>query len=60
MQGVTRSSWARHGATAPGSYDVPEPGFKFAMSDVSAAVGLHQLPRLDDWIARRRAICRAL
>jgi dTDP-4-amino-4,6-dideoxygalactose transaminase len=56
MQGVTRSSWARHGDAAPGAYDVIEPGYKFAMHDVAAAVGIHQLPRLDDWIARRREL----
>jgi dTDP-4-amino-4,6-dideoxygalactose transaminase len=56
MQGVTRSSWARHGDTAPGAYDVIEPGYKFAMHDVAAAVGIHQLPRLDEWIERRRRI----
>jgi len=56
MQGVTRSSWARHGDEAPGAYDVTEPGYKFAMPDVAAAVGIHQLPRLDAWIARRREI----
>jgi dTDP-4-amino-4,6-dideoxygalactose transaminase len=55
-QGVTRSSWARHGDAAPGAYDITEPGYKFAMHDVSAAVGIHQLPRLDGWIVRRREI----
>ena len=56
LHGLTRSSWARHGDTAPGDYDVPEPGFKFAMHDVAAAVGIHQLTRLDGWIERRREI----
>jgi dTDP-4-amino-4,6-dideoxygalactose transaminase len=37
---------------------VPEPGFKFAMTDVSAAVGLHQLRRLDGWIDRREHLAR--
>ncbi len=54
LHGLTRSSWARHGDVAPADYDVPEPGYKFAMHDISAAVGIHQLGRLDGWIARRR------
>src|SRR5690349_24869347 len=29
------------------------PGFKHNLTDVAAAMGLHQLPRLDGWIARR-------
>jgi dTDP-4-amino-4,6-dideoxygalactose transaminase len=56
LHGITRSSWARHGDPAPGVYDVPEPGFKFAMHDVAAAVGIHQLARLDGWIERRREL----
>jgi dTDP-4-amino-4,6-dideoxygalactose transaminase len=53
LHGLTRSSWHRHGDAAPALYDVPEPGYKFAMPDVSAAVGLHQLTRLDGAIRRR-------
>jgi dTDP-4-amino-4,6-dideoxygalactose transaminase len=55
-QGVSRASWERHEDDAPGIYDVIEPGFKFAMNDASAAVGVHQLRRLDDSIARRAEI----
>ena len=56
LHGLTRSSWARHGDSAPAAYDVPEPGFKFGMHDIAAAVGIHQLPRLDGWIERRREL----
>ena len=51
--GLSRSSWDRHGRTAPDRYDVVEPGFKLAMHDVSAAVGIHQLAKLDAAIDRR-------
>jgi dTDP-4-amino-4,6-dideoxygalactose transaminase len=40
-------------------YDVVTPGFKFNMTDVHAAVALHQLPRLDGWIERRAALWQA-
>ena len=53
LHGLSRSAWARHGAIGPGAYEVAEPGFKFSMNDISAAVGIHQLGRLDGWIARR-------
>jgi dTDP-4-amino-4,6-dideoxygalactose transaminase len=58
LHGLDRSAWTRHGAWSPDRYDVPEPGFKFAMTDVSAAVGLHQLRRLESWIERREALAR--
>jgi len=54
LNGITRSSWARHGDADAAGYDVPEPGYKLAMHDVAAAVGIHQLPRLDGWIDQRR------
>ena len=44
---------------APWPYDVPEAGFKFNMMDLQAALGLHQLPRLDRFIeARTRLAAR--
>ena len=30
------------------------PGFKYNMSDIQASLGIHQLPRLDSFIATRR------
>ncbi len=57
--GLSRSSWNRHGASGPDAYDVVEPGFKCAMHDISAAVGMHQIERLDEWIDRRSEISAA-
>lgn len=58
LHGLTRSAWTRHGSGQPGRYDVIEPGFKLGMTDVAAAVGMHQLRRLDGWIERREALSR--
>ena len=41
---------------ADGTRDVDFPGGKFNMSDVSARLGLAQLPLLDRWCARRREL----
>ena len=57
-QGLTESSWGRYGSREPAGYDVIEPGYKLAMSDVEAALGIHQLPRLDAWIERREELAR--
>jgi dTDP-4-amino-4,6-dideoxygalactose transaminase len=37
-------------------YDTLEPGFKCNMTDITAALGLHQLPNLEDQLARRREL----
>ena len=47
LQGLDRSAWERHGDDAPAVYDIVLPGFKLTMHDVAAAVGIHQLARLD-------------
>jgi dTDP-4-amino-4,6-dideoxygalactose transaminase len=59
LHGLSRSAWSRHGARGPDAYEVTEPGFKLAMHDVSAAVGIHQLARLDGWIDRREELAAA-
>jgi dTDP-4-amino-4,6-dideoxygalactose transaminase len=50
--GITRSTWNRESESAATSGWV-EPGFKYAMADVNAAIGVHQLPRLDLFNQRR-------
>jgi len=38
----------------PGTYDVPELGFNYRMSEMQAALGRSQLRRIDDNLARRK------
>lgn len=59
LHGLDRSAWARSESASPAGYDVPEPGFKLAMTDVAASVGIHQLAKLDGWIERRAALAEA-
>ena len=56
LQGLSRSAWSRHGSAAPAEYELDEPGFKLAMTDVSAAIGIHQLAKLDGIIERREQL----
>jgi dTDP-4-amino-4,6-dideoxygalactose transaminase len=58
LQGLSRSAWARHGSHAPADYELDEPGFKLTMSDVAAAIGIHQLPKLDRIIDRREELAQ--
>ncbi len=45
--------------TQPGAwrYDIIEPGYKFNMMDIQAAIGLVELDRYDETLARRKEIC---
>jgi dTDP-4-amino-4,6-dideoxygalactose transaminase len=56
--GVSSSSWERHASSSPADYDVIEPGYKLAMTDVAAAIGIHQLASLDERIDRREQLRR--
>src|SRR3954452_24871312 len=47
------SAWARHQSSTTVEQYV-EPGFNYRLSDLLAAVGLVQMTRLDDIVARRR------
>ena len=51
--GLSAGAWERFADDGFRHYAVEEPGFKFNLTDLQAAIGLHQLPRLDRWIDRR-------
>lgn len=46
------------GEPNPWYHELHQPGFNFRVSDIHCALGLSQLARLTDFIARRRAIAR--
>jgi dTDP-4-amino-4,6-dideoxygalactose transaminase len=56
FHGMSREAWKRFGASGNPNYDILMPGFKYNMMDIQAALGIHQLPRLDGFIDRRRDI----
>ncbi len=53
FHGIDREVWNRFTAKGSQHYDVTEPGFKYNMMDLQAAIGLHQLPKLDGFIEAR-------
>lgn len=53
LHGLSLGAWERFSDAGYRHYEVVEPGFKFNMTDVQAALGLHQLPQLDGWIDER-------
>ena len=51
--GVGKDSWARYGKTATPRYEVVEPGWKYNMLDLQAALGCEQLKKLERFNAVR-------
>ncbi len=57
--GMSTIAWNRYGRSAVASPpQVIEPGFKCRMHDVSAAIGLEQMKKLDGFLATRRRLAR--
>jgi len=53
FHGIVQSPEASFGGRSPAAYDTVEAGFKYNFTDIQAALGLHQLDRLDAMNARR-------
>lgn len=56
LHGMSREAWSRYSAGGKWEYDIVEPGFKYNMTDIQAALGLQQLRRFDRMQDRRRQI----
>lgn len=56
LHGITSDAWKRYSAKGKWFYEVLYPGYKYNMTDVQAALGLCQLPRLEGFIERREEI----
>jgi len=56
FHGMSREAWKRYSAQGTPNYDIVLPGFKYNMLDIQAAIGIHQLRKLDGFIARRKQI----
>jgi len=56
FHGMSREAWKRFAASGSPNYDILLPGFKYNMMDIQAAIGIHQLPKLDGFIDKRRDI----
>lgn len=56
LHGMTKDAWRRFGDTGFKHYQVVECGYKYNMMDLQAAIGIHQLVRIDANWKRRQAI----
>jgi dTDP-4-amino-4,6-dideoxygalactose transaminase len=56
LHGLSVGAWQRFSDAGFRHYEATEVGFKYNMTDVQAALGIHQLPRLAEWIDVRAAL----
>ena len=54
LHGMTKDAWKRFSDEGYKHYQVIEAGFKYNMMDLQAAIGIHQLERVEtNWLRRR-------
>lgn len=56
LHGMNRDAWNRYSQVGSWYYEVIDSGYKYNMTDIQAAIGIHQLRKLESMNARRREI----
>lgn len=47
LHGISRDAWKRFSAEGSWYYEIVAPGFKYNLTDIAAAIGLHQVRKAD-------------
>jgi len=58
LHGISRDAWKRYGPDGSWRYDILDAGFKYNMTDLASALGIHQLDKLPRFLQRRAEIAR--
>ena len=56
LHGMSQDAWKRFSDTGYNHYQVIEAGFKYNMTDLQAAIGIHQLRRVHEFWKRREEL----
>ena len=58
LHGLSHDAWKRFAGNNPWDYRIVAPGYKYNLTDIAAAIGIHQLARAEDMRQQREAIAR--
>ena len=56
LHGMSKGAWKRYSDEGFKHYRIVYPGFKYNMMDLQAALGIHQLQRIEKYLMRREQI----
>ncbi len=59
LHGISKDAWRRFTAAGSWAYEIVAPGYKYNLTDIAAAIGIHQLRRADE-LHHKRTRCAAL
>jgi len=54
LHGMSQDAWDRHGNSKFRHYKITLPGYKYNMTDIQAAIGIHQLKKIDKYWKERQ------
>jgi len=58
LHGLSQDAWDRYSGRGSWDYRIMAPGYKYNLTDIAAAIGIHQLARSEQMRAAREAIAR--
>jgi dTDP-4-amino-4,6-dideoxygalactose transaminase len=58
LHGLTRDAWNRYSEGGSWDYKIGAPGFKYNLTDIAAAIGIHQLARSEQMRKERELIAK--
>ena len=58
LHGISRDAWKRYTAEGSWYYEIIAPGFKYNLTDIAAAIGIHQVRKADLFHRRRTELAR--
>ena len=59
LHGLSHDAWNRYsGGNGQWDYQIVRPGFKYNLTDIAAAIGIHQLERADTMRVERQTLAR--
>ena len=59
LHGISKDAWNRYSDRGNWYYQVLRPGFKYNLTDIQSAIGIHQLRKLDCFIKARTQYAQA-
>jgi dTDP-4-amino-4,6-dideoxygalactose transaminase len=58
LHGLSHDAWERYSGGRSWDYRIVAPGFKYNLTDVAAAIGIHQLARAEEMRVGREAVAK--
>jgi perosamine synthetase len=58
LHGLTHDAWSRYSEGGSWDYRIAAPGFKYNLTDIAAAMGIHQLARSEQMRSERESVAR--